>query len=278
MAPDTGRRAWNELDVDETLRVETTYRRRNGSTFPAKVHIRRVDVQGADRFLVSSRDISERKAYERRIERENERLDEFASSVSHDLRNPLSVLSGYLELARETGDDSYFDECENAIDDMNALIHDLLTLARQGRTVGECEPIGLAAVAADCWTPVEHEDARLVVDVADTVTVRADEGRLRQLLENLFRNSVEHGGSTVTVRIGTLADEYGFFVADDGPGIPADKRDVVFESGHSTTDDGTGFGLAIVERIANAHDWTVTLTESADGGARFEFADVEGIS
>ena len=308
MDPEAGKRVWNALDVDETSRVETTYRRRDGSTFPAQVHIRRIDVQGADRFLVSSRDVSEQKAYERQIERENERLDEFASIVSHDLRNPLNVLSGYLDLARETGDDAYFDRCENAVEDMERLIDDLLTLARDGKTVGDREAIRLADLTPDCWARVEHGDARLVLEADDDVAVLADGSRLKQLLENLFRNSVEHGstssrtesgdsvehGSTsnrpeagdsvvhaghdVTVRVGTLEDGSGFFVEDDGPGIPEHQRDAVFDSGHSTSTSGTGFGLAIVEGVAEAHGWTVTLTESDEGGARFEFTGVERAS
>lgn len=74
--------------------------------------------------------------------------------------------------------------------------------------------------------------------------------------------------SNVTVTVGALAD--GFYVADDGAGIPADERETVFEPGHSTMDGGTGLGLAIVEQIIAAHDWNVTLTASEGGGARFE--------
>jgi len=101
--------------------------------------------------------------------------------------------------------------------------------------------------------------------------VLADPGRLKRLLQNLFRNAAEHGGDRVVV--GDLSD--GFYVADNGPGIPENRRDEVFESGHTTSESGTGFGLAIVERIAEAHGWEVTLTAGADGGARFEFTGVE---
>ncbi|MDX1746673.1 MAG: ATP-binding protein, partial [Halobacteriales archaeon] len=92
-----------------------------------------------------------------------------------------------------------------------------------------------------------------------------------QLLENLFRNAVEHAGPGVTVCIGATAQRDGFSVADDGPGIPDAQRERVLESGYTTTSDGTGFGLAIVREIAEAHGWHVTVSESEDGGARFEF-------
>ena len=104
------------------------------------------------------------------------------------------------------------------------------------------------------------------------VELQADATRLRQLLENLFRNSVDHGGEDVTITVGTLAD--GFYVADDGPGIPEAERDQVFESGYSTNRDGTGFGLAIVEEIAAGHGWEITVTEGVEGGARFEVTGV----
>ncbi len=267
--PETATKLWSDLQVDETVRLETTYRRRDDTTFPVEVHVRRIDLQGGDQFLVSSRDVSERRAYQRRIERENERLDEFASIVSHDLRNPLNVLSGYLGLARETGDPSHFERCERAVDDMERLIDDLLALAKQGKRVGDREDVSLGELVDRCWENVEHDG--LTLRNAATRGVSADAGRLQQLLENLFRNAAEHGGSTVTV--GDLHD--GFYVEDDGPGIPADERESVFKSGYTTSTSGTGFGLSIVESIAEAHGWTVSLAEARSGGARFEFTGVE---
>ncbi|WP_200531717.1 PAS domain S-box protein [Halorubrum sp. LN27] len=278
--PQTGIDLWQSIEMGETRRLETTFRRADGTTFPVEVQVRRVDVQGDDRFLATSRDISERKAYERRIERENERLDEFASIVSHDLRNPLNVLSGYLRLARETGNDSYFDRCDTALDEMERLIDDVLTLARQGDAVGSVDPVPLDELATryakDAVGSIDGDEGDesaepIEVAVETEHDVLADPGRLKRLLQNLFRNAAEHGGDRIVV--GDLPD--GFYVADDGPGIPEDRRDEVFESGHTTSESGTGFGLAIVERIAEAHGWEVTLTEGDDGGARFEFTGVE---
>jgi|GEM_PF-239906 len=301
--PREGPDLWQSLQMDETRRLETTFRRADGTSFPVEVQVRRVDVQGEDRFLATSRDISERRAYERRIERENERLDEFASIVSHDLRNPLNVLSGYLRLARETGNESYFERCDTALDEMERLIDDVLTLARQGDAVGSVDPVPLGELATrhatDVLGPVEGagsvdadggdadgEDSdggdadgenggdipdRLEVAVETEGDVLADPGRVKRLLQNLFRNAAEHGGDRIVV--GDIPD--GFYVEDDGPGIPESRRDEVFQSGHTTSESGTGFGLAIVERIAEAHGWEVTLTEGETGGARFEFTGVE---
>ena len=205
------------------------------------------------------------------LERQNDRLEEFAGVVSHDLRNPLEVARGRAELARDECDSEHLAAVERAHDRMTALIDDLLTLAREGDPVTDAEPVDLGRVVGSCWRTVDTRDATLRA-AADGM-VLADEGRLKQLLENLLRNAIEHGGDDVTVAIGTLPD--GFYVADDGPGIDPDRRGDVFEAGHTTSESGTGFGLRIVEQVADAHGWSVRAVESEEGGARFEITGVE---
>ncbi|MFC7176154.1 PAS domain S-box protein [Halosegnis marinus] len=217
------------------------------------------------------RDVSERRERERALERQNDRLERFADIVSHDLRSPLAVARGRLELGRETGDDEHLAAVGRAHDRMESLVDDLLELAREGDRAMEPEPVALADVVEACWRNVETDGAAL--RVGTEATIRADPGRLRQLLENLLRNAVEHGDHGVTVTVGDLPD--GFYLADDGPGIPEAERDRVFETGHTTADDGTGLGLAIVRETAEAHGWRLTVTESDGGGARFEFRGVE---
>ncbi len=215
----------------------------------------------------------DRSRYERTLERKNERLEKFASVISHDLRNPLHVAQARLELARETGDDEHFEPVVRAHERMEDIIEDTLTLAREGELVSEVSAVSLEAIATDCWENVATGGATLAI--ADDVELEADPDKLRHILENLFRNSVEHGSDdtdTVTVTLGGTAD--GFYVADNGTGIPPEEREQVFEQGYSNG-DGTGFGLAIVETVAQAHGWSVAVTESQAGGARFEF-DVDG--
>jgi len=103
-------------------------------------------------------------------------------------------------------------------------------------------------------------------------SIEADQARLRRILENLFRNGIEHGGTGVTIWVGI--EDGRFYVADDGPGIPLAERREVFEYGYSTEQDNAGFGLDIVQSLANAHDWTVTVESSRSGGARFVFEGV----
>ncbi len=201
----------------------------------------------------------------------NERLDDFASKASHELRNPLNVLAGRLELARETGDEEHLAAMEQSIDRIHRLVEDVLSLARTGDVEVDPEPVDLAAVVEECWSSVETAAGTL--DVGTTATVLADEDRLLQVLSNLLRNAVEHGGRDVTVTVGTTAT--GFYVADDGPGIPPADRGRVLERGHAGDGHGTGLGLSIVAEVASAHDWDLAVTESEAGGARFEFRAVE---
>jgi len=257
---------------------------------------------------------------ERELARQNQRLDEFASVVSHDLRNPLTVAEGNLELVQMEQDDERLDRVADALDRMDELIDDLLTLARYGRTVDDVQSVDLRAVAENAWATTNTDGARLRFD-GDPGAVEADESRLTQVFENLFRNSVEHGSTSsrtesddavehggtegptvddategqsspvpadgtesgeflrggrvdddapvVTITVGRTDD--GFYVADDGPGIPESEREKVFETGYSTDPEGTGFGLNIVRSIAAAHGWGVDVTEGEAGGARFEF-------
>ncbi len=210
-------------------------------------------------------------------------VDQVSSVISHDLRNPLDVAKAHLRAAQETGDAEHFDAVSNAHDRMEQLIRDVLTITRGRTAVDPSKDVSIEAAAKDAWESVDTGEATL--DVRDPLpTVTADADRLRRLLENLFRNSVEHGldvedqsvergheaspESGVTITVGEL--ENGFYVADDGLGIPAQERDVVFEPGYSTRNGGTGLGLAIVDRIVAAHDWELTLTAATNGGARFE--------
>ena len=220
----------------------------------------------------------ERERREAVLTRERNRLSEFASLVSHDLRNPLTVALGHLDAigAAYDGDPEHLRKVESSLERIEELVEDVLTLARSGGQVVETAPVAVDSVARQAWEDVDSEASAL--EITEPFTVEADESRLRQLLDNLLHNATAHGspdGDGVTVRVGPLADDSGFFVADDGQGIPADETEQVFEKGYTTATDGTGLGLRIVTEIAQAHGGDVTVTESDGGGARFE---IRGIS
>ncbi len=210
---------------------------------------------------------------ERELTRQNERLERLTKVVSHDLRNPLTVASGRVELARTECGSEHLDAIEHALDRMSELIDDLLTLSRSSEPIVDVAPVSLASLVTDCWEAVATRNARYVVE--QDLQIYADEGRLKYLLENLFQNAVRHGSDEITVRVGTLDGGTGFYVADDGSGIPVAERERIFEFGYTSETNGTGFGLAIVEQVADAHGWTVSVTSSEAGGARFEFTDVD---
>jgi len=199
---------------------------------------------------------------EAQLRAERTRLDEFASVVSHDLRNPLNVARGSVNLARERTDDEHLDTAVRALDRMERLVSELLTLSRSGQVVGDTERVGLREVAEDAWTTVETGDAALVV--ASDAELVADRRRLRQLLENLFRNSTEHAGNAPTVTV--AATDEGFVVSDDGPGIPVTDRKTIAEGG--------SLGLTIVRRIAEGHGWPLDIGTGRDG-AQFTVRGVD---
>ncbi|WP_302080020.1 PAS domain S-box protein [Salinibaculum rarum] len=263
------------LDGERFRDVETQLERRDGQLVDASVSIA-PQFSPADEVLGTVSviaDITERKERERRLQRQNDRLDQFAGIVSHDLRNPLNVASGRLELARDESDSDHLEHVADALDRMETLIEDTLTLARDGQTVAETEPVAVDTLAENCWDTVATGDTAATLDVGDPLCIEADADRLQQVLENLFRNAIEHGREDVTIHIGRLDD--GFYVEDDGPGIPEDRRDDVFQPGETFDPAGTGFGLAIVREIVEAHGWTVAVTEGTDGGARFEITGVK---
>ncbi|MFD1569860.1 PAS domain S-box protein [Halorubrum laminariae] len=275
----------DERDRD-IARIEYDFRTIDGDPIPAE--LRFTSLPGSDDGVSRVgviRDISDRKQRERELKRQNERLDAFASVVSHDLRNPLRVAAGNIELARESCDTPGLDDAANALDRMEALVDDLLTVAREGKPVEDPDTVEIGDVATASWRTVETDDTTLSVEI--DASIRADESRLRQLFENLFRNAMEHGpdsdgvdsdGPPLSVTIGPLADGTGFYVEDDGVGIPVDERDDVFEGGYSTDPDGTGFGLTIAREVAEAHGWSIDATAGETGGARFEITGVSGIA
>jgi len=202
------------------------------------------------------------------------KLDQFASLVSHDLRNPLDVAIGRTNAVSELNDDPalepHLESTQQALHRMQDIITGVLVVASQGDAVGDLSAVKLDDLAEQCWEHVDTDSATL--DIETSVAIEANPEALLHVFENLFRNAIEHGGTDVRVRVGELSE--GFFIEDDGPGIPDAERERFRKPGETGDDHGTGLGLAIVDNITDAHDWNLVVTESENGGARFEFSNV----
>ena len=257
-------------NVDIEYRIDTSTSGETWVSSSAKPVIENGEVRCIVGF---TRDITQRKQWEQKLQRKNEQLERFASVVAHDLRNPLSVADGFLDFAREVEDSDDLRRVAAALDRMEQIITSLLTLARSGELVDDHEPVSVAEVAETSRELVSHSDASLIVK--GDMTVLGDRVRIAQVFENLFRNTIDHAGPEVMITVGILPDTRGFYIEDNGSGISEADREVVFERGHTTTQTGTGFGLAIVKKIVDAHGWDIRVTEQAEGGARFDICGVK---
>ncbi|MDX1611432.1 MAG: HAMP domain-containing sensor histidine kinase [Candidatus Thermoplasmatota archaeon] len=159
----------------------------------------------------------------------------------------------------------------NALTRTEEIVQDTLTWARTGGTLGETERVSVREVAEAAWNVASTPGLEL--DIRTDQALEGDASRLKQLFENLFRNTYEHGGHARTVTIGAL--DNGFYVEDDGDGFPLGTTDKLFDVGETTSKDGTGFGLSIVKQVTDAHGWTIQAVSPPQGGARFEITGID---
>ncbi len=260
-------------------RLEYRFRHADGSWRTVEsIGRNRLDDPVVEGVVVNSRDVTGRRRQERELAAANDRLERFASVLSHDLRNPLTVANGHLDLAR-AGDEAAFDEVAAAHDRMERIIENVLALAREGDEVDDPRPVDVESVARRAWNVVATDGADLVVDPGGVVV--ADPDRLQRALENCVRNALEHGvpddGDPAALTITVGYDDGVLSVADDGVGVADDALAELFEEGY-TTAGGTGLGLAIVRATAAAHGWDVSADHSEEGGLRITFSGVETAS
>jgi PAS domain S-box-containing protein len=257
---------------DETVEVERWHERADGSVFWGTLNLSPLWNDGFEGYAAVCQDTTTTKEYERMLERQNDRLKEFTDILAHDLRNPLNIIDQRLSLYEETGEAEHIRSIEETTDRMERLVDDLLRVARQGGVVKDPVSTDIEAIVDTAWEGTGHT-ADATLRYADVRSVSSDPDRLCELFENLFRNAVEHGGDGVTVEVGPLDD--GFYIEDDGAGIPENLHDDVFDHGVTTDDDGSGYGLSVVRTIVNAHGWDIATVEAETGGARFEITGIE---
>ncbi|WP_458206081.1 PAS domain-containing protein [Haladaptatus sp. NG-SE-30] len=268
------------LETGERVREEVTYELPSGLvSYDLTVEPLRDESGEIVGLTSASLDITERMRHERKLEetvgkleQANERLDSFASMLAHELRNPVAIGQMYCYELPDDVDPEVVEYITEAFDRIEDMI-DIMLVVTQGRAaVGERQSVQLTNAVEAAWDSIDTDDATLSANI--DVTIQADGTYIWHLFRNLFENAIEHGGSDVTVEVGELPT--GFYVADDGSGIPAENRETVFEVGYTSAAEygGTGLGLAFVREITKVYDWECTITESASGGARFEFKDV----
>ncbi|WP_276271948.1 response regulator [Haloarcula litorea] len=221
-------------------------------------------------FVVNARDITEQKEREQELKQQNEQLRNMRQMMSHDLQNPVSVAADSLVLYQDTGNERWLEKVENAVDRIDELLDQVSDHPVGETDITDTETVELRDIVSSAWKTVETPNAELHIE--SSKEFEADASRLKRVFENLIRNAVEHCDESTVVRVGTT-DE-GLYFEDTGPGIPEDERDEIFESGYTTDPEKTGFGLNIVREIIIGHGWDITVTESDDGGARFEIAGI----
>ena len=236
-----------------------------------------------DGLAVISKDITERKQYESQLERSNERLQEFAYILSHDLQEPLRMVSSYVgllesELAEHLDEETreFMEYAADGADRMRGMIDGLLQYSRvetEGQAFEQTDADAvLDGVREDLQLTINEAGAEIVAD--ELPTLHADANQLGQLFQNLIKNAIEHGDSEPTIEITAeaVADGYQFAVSDDGPGIATDQQEDIFglfdKGGDS---DGTGIGLAVCERIVNRHDGEIWVDSEPGDGTTFYF-------
>ncbi|MDS0477908.1 PAS domain S-box protein [Natrinema sp. 1APR25-10V2] len=234
-----------------------------------------------------SRDISERKEYERKIEESNERLEQFAYVASHDLQEPLRMVTSYLQLLEQRYGDTLDEDGEEflefAVDGaerMREMIDGLLEYSRVETRGDPFEPVvlnnTLEAVHADLQFQIKETDAEITAE--DLPRVEGDASQLRQVFQNLLSNALAYSGDEPPrVHIGAERrdSEWVISVEDEGIGIEPDEHERIFEVFqrlHSHEErDGTGIGLALCKRIVERHGGEIWVESEPGDGSTFSF-------
>jgi PAS domain S-box-containing protein len=295
------------LDIARTNRAVFRHRKKNGALIDVEVISDHIDFEGRQARLVLAHDVTERLQAEAEVQRLNAGLEErvrqrtaelesvnreleaFSYSVSHDLRAPLRHIAGFAELMREHSsgilDDSakrYLGIISDSVAQMGKLIDDLLLFSKTGRADMHHERIDMQAlvseVVADCAQQMEGREIEW--EIASLPEAQGDRPMLKQVWLNLISNAIKYSRlrERGTIKIGCQQndEELEFYVQDNGAGFDmeyADKLFGVFQRLHRSEDfEGTGVGLANVQRIVSRHGGCTRAFGKVDEGATFYFS------
>ena len=275
-------------------RVEASIRTKSGGNVLMEFVSSAVETHSDETMVAGvGREVSEREQHQRRLEQRNqrleasnERLEQFAYAASHDLQEPLRMVSSYLGLLEERYGDAldedgreFLDFALDGADRMSEMIDGLLACSRIESEAESFEPVELDGVVADVREDLqllsdEHQ-ATITVDPLPRVT--GDRGQLCQLFQNLLDNAMTHGGDAPP-RIHISAERDGarwlLSVRDEGVGIDSPDADRIFEAFHALdgpNESGSGIGLALCKRIAERHGGDICVDSSPAEGTTFSF-------
>ncbi len=233
-----------------------------------------------------------RREWASELERANRELEAFSYSVSHDLRAPLRAIDGFTKIVLEDYGqqlndqvNDYLGEIRTAVQRMSALIEDLLNLSRIGRTVPRKEPINLTQLARDVVAELRsREPSRdVAIEIGSEMTANGDASLLTIVLHNLLGNSWKYTSKTKHARIEffkvDVGDEIAYCIRDNGAGFDmkyADKLFAPFQRLHHESEfEGTGIGLATVQRIISRHGGRTWAEAQVGKGAAIFFTMVD---
>ncbi|OIB57340.1 hypothetical protein BBD46_02320 [Natrialba sp. SSL1] len=278
--------------VEDTGELKAEYRLKDGAS--TWVEIRgEVEYDGGEpiRMHGAVANITERKEREQRLEEligqlkeSNERLEKFAYAASHDLQEPLRMVSSYLQLIDSRYDldeegEEFLEFAVDGADRMRSMIDGLLQYSRVETQGDPLEPVDLECILDDVRDnlQVTIEENSATIDTAPLPRVQGDPDQLRQVFQNLLDNAIEYSDDQPTVHVTAERNGTDWIVSieDDGIGINPEEQEQIFEvfqRGQSRSDgDGTGIGLALCERIIERHGGDIWVESEPGEGSTFSF-------
>ncbi|NUC72583.1 PAS domain S-box protein [Haloterrigena sp. SYSU A558-1] len=268
--------------------VELELRTKDGDTVPFEFVGSTLENTSGDVVLAGiGRDVSDRVEREQRLEESNKRLEQFAYAASHDLQEPLRMVSSYLRLIENRADEELTEETEEFLefavdgaDRMRDMIDGLLAYSRVETRGESFKPVDLNEVVRDVRDDLEVRitESDADVDAEELPRVEGDEHQLRQVFQNLLSNAIEYSGNEppqVYISATQNSSMWEVSVRDEGIGIEPDQQDrifEVFERLQSQNDyGGSGIGLALCERIVERHGGEIWVESEPGNGATFSF-------
>jgi PAS domain S-box-containing protein len=268
-------------------RVEARIKTKDGEEIPMEFVASTINTP-SDGLLIAGigRDITERKKRQRQLEESNERLEQFAYAASHDLQEPLRMISSYLQLIEDRYEDALDDDgreflnfAVDGADRMRDMINGLLAYSRIESEGDTFERVELDDVVADVLDTLQmmYDEQEADITVKPLPCVTGDRTQLRQLFQNLLENAIKNSGED-PLRIHISADRDGsqrvISVRDEGVGIdPADTERIfeMFQTLDAPDENGSGIGLALCKRIVERHGGDIWVDSSTDEGTTFSF-------